>query len=207
MAVAEPYLAPVPGASRRHILPAGGGRLLDWAAAGLLVPVTLIALLAPVLAPRNPIQPVGLPQLPPGSGGFLLGTDSIGRDILSRVVIGWRSSWFSALAVIASGLIVGGLIGLLAGMRGGLVDTVLMRVTDGFLALPAPVLAIAVVAALGPGFVHTLIAVAIVWWPFYARIVRGEVRSLAARPHWEAARLAGVGWIRIAFRHLLPRAG
>src|SRR5258708_3677223 len=188
MAVAEPYVAQVRRAGRR-ILPAGNG-LLDRAAAGLLVPVTLIALLAPLLAPHNPIQPVGLPQLPPGSSGFLLGTDSIGRDILSRVLIGWRSSWFSALAVIASGLIVGGLIGLLAGMRGGLVDTVLMRVTDGFLALPAPVLAIAVVAALGPGFVHTLIAVAIVWWPFYARIVRAEIRSLAARPHVAAARLA-----------------
>jgi peptide/nickel transport system permease protein len=204
MAVAEPYVAQVRRAGRQ-ILPAGSG-LLDRAAAGLLVPVTLIALLAPLLAPHNPIQPVGLPQLPPGSSGFLLGTDSIGRDILSRVLIGWRSSWFAALAVIASGLIVGGLIGLLAGMRGGLVDTVLMRVTDGFLALPAPVLAIAVVAALGPGFVHTLIAVAIVWWPFYAHIVRGEIRSLAARPHVEAARLAGVGWIRIAFRHLLPGA-
>jgi peptide/nickel transport system permease protein len=207
MAVAEPYLAPAPGATRRRrILPATAGRRLDWAAAGLLVPVTLIALLARLLAPHDPIQPVGLPQLPPGSGGFLLGTDSIGRDVLSRVLIGWQSSWFAALAVIASGLIIGGLIGLIAGMRGGLVDTVLMRITDGFLALPAPVLAIAVVAALGPGFLHTLIAVAVVWWPFYARIVRAEVRSLAARPHVEAARLAGVGPLRIAFRHLLPGA-
>src|SRR5713226_7903973 len=135
MAVAEPYLAPVRAAGRRRILPAGG-RPLDWAAAGLLVPVTLIALLAPLLAPHNPIQPVGLPQLPPGSGGFLLGTDSIGRDILSRTLIGWRSSWFAALAVIASGLIIGGLIGLAAGMRGGFLDTLLMRITDGFLALP-----------------------------------------------------------------------
>ena len=79
-----------------------------------------------------------------------------------------------------------------------------MRITDLFLALPAPVLAIAVVAALGPGFLHTLIAVAIVWWPFYARIVRGEVRSLAVRPHVEAARLAGAGPLRIALRHVLP---
>jgi peptide/nickel transport system permease protein len=211
MAVAEPYLAPSPasapgrGTSRWRLLP-GGGRWLDWAAAGLLVVVTLIALLAPLLAPHNPIQPAGLPQLPPGSGGFLLGTDSIGRDILSRVLIGWRSSWFAALAVIASGLLIGGTIGLVAGMRGGVTDTLLMRITDGFLALPAPVLAIAVVGALGPGFVHTLIAVSVVWWPFYARIVRGEIRSLAARPHVEAARLAGAGPARIALRHLLPGA-
>src|ERR1039458_9555755 len=108
MAVAEPYLSPVRRMGLPRLLPAGSSPL-DWAAAGLLVPVTAIALLAPVLAPHNPIQPVGLPQLPPGSSGFLLGTDSIGRDILSRVLIGWRSSWFAALAVIASGLVIGGL--------------------------------------------------------------------------------------------------
>src|SRR5216683_978478 len=196
MAVAEPYLAPVRAADRQRILPAGS-RMLDWAAAGLLVPVTVIALLAPVLAPHDPIQPVGLPQLPPGSSGFLLGTDSIGRDILSRVLIGWRLSWFAALAVIASGLVIGGLIGLVAGMRGGPVDTILMRITDAFLALPAPVLAIAVVAALGPGFVHTLIAVAIVWWPFYARIVRG--RSAPSR--------RGRMWRRPGWREPAPELG
>jgi peptide/nickel transport system permease protein len=206
MAVAERYPAPSRGARRPRLLPAERGRVPDWAAAGLLIPVTLIALLAPVLEPYDPIQPAGLPQLPPGSGGFLLGTDSIGRDILSRVLAGWQSSWFAAVAVIASGLLIGGLIGVAAGMLGGLADSVLMRVTDGFLALPAPVLAIAVVAALGPGFVHTLVAVAIVWWPFYARIVRGEIRALAARPHVEAARLAGAGRLRIALRHLLPGA-
>jgi peptide/nickel transport system permease protein len=206
MAVAEP-VAPA-GPSQRWARPVilRGRSRLDLAAAGLLVLVTLIALLAPLLAPHNPLQPVGLPMQSPGSGGSLLGTDSIGRDILSRVLYGWRSSWFAALGVIASGLIIGGTIGLVAGTAGGVVDTVLMRITDGFLALPAPVVAIAVVAALGAGFVHTLIAVAVVWWPFYARIVRGEVRSLAARPHVEAARLAGAGRLRIALRHLLPGA-
>ncbi len=205
MAVAEPYVAAAAVTRRRPTL-LRGGRRLDIAAAGLLAVITLIALLAPVLAPYSPVQPAGLPQLPPGSGSFLLGTDSIGRDVLSRVLVGWESSWFAALAVIASGLVVGGLIGLVAGMSGGIIDNILMRVTDGFLALPAPVLAIAVVAALGAGFVHTLLAVAIVWWPFYARIVRGEIRSLAARPHVEAARLAGAGRLRLAFRHLLPGA-
>jgi peptide/nickel transport system permease protein len=81
-----------------------------------------------------------------------------------------------------------------------------MRITDAFLSLPAPVLAIAVVAALGPSFVHTLIAVSIVWWPFYARLVRGEIAGLAARPHVEAAKLAGVSSFRLAGRHLLPGA-
>jgi peptide/nickel transport system permease protein len=198
---------PAPARSRRRIsvLPANSARAMDWAAASLLVVVTLIALLAPLLAPHSPLQPFAAPQQPPGHGG-LLGTDSIGRDVLSRVLYGWRSSWFSALAVIASGIVVGGLVGLVAGVFGGFVDTVLMRITDGFLALPAPILAIAVVADLGPSLAHTLLAVAIVWWPLYARIVRGEIRTLAARPHIEAARLADVGKLRLAFRHLLPGA-
>jgi peptide/nickel transport system permease protein len=181
-------------------------RSVSWAAAGLLGVVTLVALLAPVLAPHDPLQPVGLPQQSPGSGGFALGSDSIGRDILSRVLYGLRASWFAALAVIVCGVVVGGLIGLVAGTLGGFADNVLMRITDTFLALPAPVLAIAVAAALGPSLVHTLTAVAIVWWPFYARIVRGEIRTLAARPHVEAARLAGTGRVRLALRHLLPGA-
>jgi peptide/nickel transport system permease protein len=108
--------------------------------------------------------------------------------------------------VIASGVIIGGLIGLVAGATGGILDSILMRITDTFLALPGPVLAIAVVAALGPSLAHTLVAVAIVWWPYYARIVRGEIRALAARPHIEAAKLAGAGRLRIMWRHLMPGA-
>jgi peptide/nickel transport system permease protein len=126
--------------------------------------------------------------------------------VLSRVLYGIRASWFAALGVVAVGVLIGGVIGLVAGTLGGWVDNLLMRITDGFLALPAPIVAIAVVAALGPSLWHTLLAVSIVWWPFYARIVRGEVRTLAARPHVEAARLAGSGTWRIATRHLLPGA-
>ncbi len=105
---------------------------------------------------------------------------------------------------MASGLLIGGTIGLIAGATGGWVDTILMRVTDLFLALPGALVAIAIVAALGSGLVNTLIGVALVWWPYYARIVRGETKALAARPHVEAARLAGAGWPRILTRHLLP---
>jgi peptide/nickel transport system permease protein len=79
-----------------------------------------------------------------------------------------------------------------------------MRLTDLFLSLPSTLVAIAVVAALGPGLFHTFLAISVVWWPYYARIVRGEVHTLAARPHVEAARLAGAGGLRVAFRHLLP---
>jgi peptide/nickel transport system permease protein len=187
-------------------LPKSPSLLINWAAVSLVLLVTVAAVAVPVIAPHDPLIPVGMPLQAPGNGGFLLGTDSVGRDILSRVLYGIRASWFAALVVVAVGLFIGGLVGLIAGAAGGWVDTLLMRITDAFLSLPAPVLAIAVVAALGPGFIHTLIAVSIVWWPFYARLVRGEVARLAARPHIEAAKLAGVGPIRLAGRHLLPGA-
>lgn len=207
MAVAFPATPPV--ARREHrvtALPRSRSVLVNWVGFALVIVVTVVVVAVPVLAPYDPLTPAGMPLQAPGVNGFLLGTDSIGRDILSRVLYGARSSWFAALAVVAIGLVIGGLVGLIAGATGGWVDTVLMRVTDAFLSLPAPVLAIAVVAALGPGFIHTLVAVSIVWWPFYARLVRGEVARLAARPHVEAARLSGVGPLRLARRHLLPGA-
>jgi peptide/nickel transport system permease protein len=168
--------------------------------------ITVMAILTPWIAPHDPAVPAGSAFLPPGTHGFLLGTDEVGHDMLSRIMFGMRASWFAALIVIASGVLIGGLVGLVAGAAGGWIDSVLMRITDMFLALPGPVLAIAVVAALGPSLPHTLLAVAIVWWPFYARIVRGEIWALRSRPHLEAARLAGVGPARRAWRHLLPGA-
>ncbi|WP_197373877.1 ABC transporter permease [Mycolicibacterium baixiangningiae] len=206
MAVALPAPAMVRARRRVLAMPQSRSAVVNWIGFSLIIVVTLAAVAVPVLAPYDPLLPVGMPLQAPGVDGFLLGTDSIGRDVLSRVLYGARSSWFAALAVVALGLFIGGLIGLIAGTAGGWIDSLLMRITDAFLSLPAPVLAIAVVAALGPGFLHTLIAVSIVWWPFYARLVRGEVARLAARPHVEAAKLAGVGPIRLARRHLLPGA-
>ncbi|MBB3604089.1 peptide/nickel transport system permease protein [Mycolicibacterium sp. BK556] len=207
MAIAIPAPALLRSREKRMAaLPKDRAMILNWLGVSLILLVTLIAVAVPILAPHDPLVPVGMPLQAPGKDGFLLGTDSVGRDILSRVLFGVRSSWFAALVVVAVGLLIGGVIGLIAGAAGGWVDATLMRITDGFLSLPAPVLAIAVVAALGPGFIHTLIAVSIVWWPFYARLVRGEIVRLAARPHVEAARLAGVGPIRVALRHLLPGA-
>lgn len=209
MAVAEPVVLVPPTRfgrtrPRQHRLIAVP--VIDRIALGGLALITLIAVLAPQLAPYDPTEAVGAPFLTPFSPGFPLGTDDVGRDLLSRVLFGIQSSWVAAFIVIASGVLVGGIIGLVAGAFGGWVDTVLMRITDIFLALPGPVLAITVVAALGPSLFHTLIAVMVVWWPFYARIMRGEVRKLAARPHIEAARLAGAGRVRILWRHLLPGA-
>lgn len=177
---------------------------VDLVAIGVLVLIVLAALAAPVLAPHSPILRSGDAFLPPLSPDHLLGTDALGYDILSRLLYGMRSSLVAAAVVIASGVLIGGLVGLLAGALPGWVDALLMRTTDLFLALPGLVIAMAVAAALGASFTSALIGVAVVWWPLYARLVRGEVRAWAARPHLEAARLAGTPWGRRVTRHLLP---
>jgi peptide/nickel transport system permease protein len=207
MAVAEPTISPLL-VRPRHRAAIRWGELGRLERGGLLVLVatTLVAVGAPLLAPHSTTAPIAVgPFAAPGHGS-LLGTDDLGRDVLSRVLYGIRASWVSALVVIASGVVIGGLIGLVAGAAGGWVDVVLMRVTDLFLALPGPILAIAVIAALGPSLPHTLLAVGIVWWPWYARIVRAEVRAQAVRAHVDAARLAGVRRVRLALRHLVPGA-
>ena len=207
MAAAGPVLTPLELTRRRQAW-AGWVRLGRLERGGLIVLAltTAVALLAPLLAPYDPTTAVHPESFaPPGTHG-LLGSDELSRDLFSRVLYGIRASWLSALVVIASGVLIGGLLGTVAGIAGGWIDTALMRVTDLFLALPAAVLAIAVIAALGPSLSHTLVALAIVWWPWYARIVRGEVRAQAVRSHVDAARLAGVGRTRLALRHLLPGA-
>jgi peptide/nickel transport system permease protein len=198
MAVSQPVLT----ARERMLRLRGLGRLERFGLAVLIL-VTVVAVLAPLLAPYGPTDQVKDAFLRPGPGG-LLGTDDLGRDLFSRVLYGMRSSWFSALIVVAFGVVIGGVVGLVAGVFGGWVDSALMRITDLALALPGPVLAIAVIVALGPSLKNTLIAVSIVWWPWYARIVRGEARALMVRPHIDAARLSGVGRTRLALRHLLP---
>jgi peptide/nickel transport system permease protein len=184
-------------------LTAGGSLRRALAPVGL---VTLIVLALPLLATHSATDVTAAGPFHALSWSYPFGTDDVGRDIFSRVLYGMRESWLSALGVIAVGAAFGALVGALAGAFGGWIDMVLMRVTDLFLALPAPVIAIAVVASLGPSLLHTLLALSVVWWPWYARIVRGEVRAHAARPHADAARLAGVGRPRLVLRHLLPGA-
>lgn len=178
-------------------------RHAEVAAVGLLVVLTVGLLAIPLLAPHGPYDDVATALTEPGSG-IPFGADEQGRDVLSRVLYGMRTSWFAALGVVASGIVIGGLVGVVAGMVGGWVDSLLMRITDLFLALPGPLLVLAVVSALGFGLRNTLLAVMITWWPFYARIVRGEVRSIAGRAHVEAARMGGIGRLRLAWSHVLP---
>lgn len=180
-------------------------RRVDQAALAGFVLLLLVSFIGPMVVGTNPVDPVGAPFTPPG-GEFLLGTDELGHDIFSRVLYGARQSWTGALIVVLSGVVIGTTVGVIAGATGGWVDAALMRVTDAFLALPGPVLALAIAAALGRSYTNTLIAVAIVWWPLYARVVRGEVRAFSSLPYIEAARLAGVPAHRRWLRHLLPGA-
>ncbi|TPL99706.1 ABC transporter permease [Mesorhizobium sp. B2-3-10] len=165
--------------------------------------VTIVALLAPWIAPFDPQLRVAAAYLPP-SAGHWFGTDEIGRDLFSRVILGIQYTWLPGLAVISFSLVVGSLAGLISGLMGDTVDLVIDRIIDLFLVLPSTIIALAVVASLGPGLVNTLIAIGIIWWPWYARISRDEIRRLKARPHVEGARIAGVRGPRLLLRYLLP---
>ena len=167
--------------------------------------ITAVAVLAPELTPFDPQLRVAAAHLPP-SGQHWFGTDEIGRDLFSRVLLGVQYTWMPGLVVIGFSLILGSAFGLLSGFLGGKVDLVIQRLTDLFLVLPAVLIALAVVATLGPGLVNTMIAIAIFWWPWYARVSRDEIRRLNVRPHVEAARVAGVRGPRLLLRYLLPGA-
>jgi len=164
-----------------------------------------VALLAPWIAPHDPYIRVAEAYRPP-SAAHPFGTDEIGRDLLSRVILGVRLTWLAGLAIILTSLLLGAFAGLLAGAAGGWVDVALSRLTDLFLVLPSTLIALAVVAALGPGLLNTLLAIVIFWWPWYARMTRAEILAQVARPHVEAARLAGVSGPRLLWRYLLPGA-
>lgn len=167
--------------------------------------ISLLAAIGPSIAPDDPGTPVA-PAFQAPSWSHPMGTDDVGRDMFSRVLAGIPSTWLSALAVIALATLIGAVVGTLAATAGGWIEAVLMRITDAFLAFPAPLVAIAVIAALGPSLLHTLIAVSILWWPYYARIVRAEVRALLVRPNVDAARMSGISRRRLILRHVVPGA-
>lgn len=179
-------------------------------ALAVIVLFVLVAILAPWIAPY-PLQGAGAPnviaKLQPPSASYWLGTDHLGRDILSRIIYGARVSLANGLLIVAFSLLIGLPVGLAAGYFGGWIDEALMRSTDVFLAFPALLLAVLMAAALGPGFLNSVIAVAVTWWPWYARLARAEVLVLRGQPYVEAARLAGVSHPRIILRHILPATG
>ena len=138
---------------------------------------------------------------PPGPA-HVLGTDEVGRDVLSRLLDGTRVSL--AIGMIVIGIAIGVPLGLAAGVTGGWAEDAIMRITDIFLAVPGIVLAIAIVTVLGPGIAHAMIAISLVWWPGYARLVHGRAKALRGTMFVEAARALGAPWRRVILRHVLP---
>jgi peptide/nickel transport system permease protein len=164
----------------------------------------VIALGAPLIAPYDPqYQQIESRLLPP-SGEHLFGTDELGRDVFSRVVYGARISIPAGLIVVMVEFVFGSLIGALAGYLGGIFDLVVMRVADVTMSFPPIVLALAIAAVLGPSLQNAIIALILVWWPEYARLIRGQVLSVKRREYVMAAQCLGVDSGRILFRHVLP---
>jgi peptide/nickel transport system permease protein len=178
------------------------------AVVGLLIIVALlfIAAFADIIATHNPV--VGdlrnARLLPPGTGEFLLGTDDQGRDIFSRLIYGSRLTLLVVVLVAVISAPIGLIVGTVSGYAGGWVDATLMRITDIFLAFPKLVLALAFVAALGPGIQNAIIAIAITSWPPYARIARAETLTVRRSDYISAVRLMGASPLRIIVRHVMP---
>jgi peptide/nickel transport system permease protein len=193
--------------------PLAGGRRL-WrelirdrtALAGLVIVtlVTVVAVAAPLLAPHDPTTQDVIHRLQSPSFDHLLGTDNLGRDELSRIVYGARVSVLTTFVVGVAILLIGIAVGVVSGLVGGWLDGLLMRVIDVLLAFPSLLLALAVAGTLGPGLVQLAIAITVVWWVDYARLVRGLVLGVKQQPFVEAARALGLGPVRIAVRHVLP---
>jgi peptide/nickel transport system permease protein len=162
-----------------------------------------LAIFSPLIVPVDPLAMDPAVRLSPPSVDHWFGTDNGGRDVFSRVAVGAQYSLIASLAILLIATVVGGLIGLLSGYFGGLVDELLMRVTDMFLAFPALVLAMAAAAALGPSLFNAVLAIAMVWWPWYARLVRGQTLVIKNQVFVEAARVVGATGLRIAFKHIL----
>lgn len=174
-------------------------------ATALVAILFLIALLSPVISPHDPLATnPDNSYLPPLSPGHILGTDELGRDLLSRVLWGARVSLPVAFVAVAVGLVAGGVIGLASGYAGGLVDLLMMRFIDALLAFPGLILAIAIVAALGPGLRNAMIAIGIVAVPVYARLVRALVLQLKQMEFVVATRSLGATPWRLIVRHLIP---
>jgi dipeptide transport system permease protein len=190
-----------------HYFSENRGAVLGLVVFGLLV---LAAVLAPVLAPHSPhIQNRAAILLPPawqegGDPTFLLGTDAVGRDILSRLLYGARFSLFIGVVVVTIALSGGIVIGLIAGFFRGWVDTAIMRLMDIILAFPSLLLALVLVAVLGPGLTNAMIAIALVLQPHFVRLTRAAVMAEKTKDYVVAARVAGAGPVRLMLKTILP---
>jgi peptide/nickel transport system permease protein len=184
---------------------AAGARLAPLGAVVLVVTV-VVALAAPVVAPHDPLrQDLGNALARPGRAHWL-GTDNIGRDVLSRVIWGTRVSLAAGFVSVALAALSGSLLGIVAGYAGGSVDGLVMRLMDAVLSFPPLVLALALGAVLGAGLGGVLVALGVVYTPTFARLMRGQVLAVKAREYVEAARALGAPAWRVAWQHVLPNA-
>ena len=174
----------------------------------LLIAAVLGTSIAPYSETAIDFEAVMMPPFWQAEGSLrhVLGTDQLGRDILSRLVAGAQVSMMVAVAAVVAGVIVGTLIGLVSGYFGGIIGSVLSRLTEAFLALPFILMALALVAAFGPGLSNIIIVMILTNWARYARLVRSEVLGIKERDFVVLARIAGVSRMRIALRHVLPNA-
>lgn len=168
--------------------------------------VLLVAILAPLLAPYQPDARDFRSRFAPPSVQHLLGTDNFGRDTLSRIIFGSRVSVQVAVVAVGIALVIGVLLGAVAGFFGGVVDNLIMRLVDVFLAFPPILLALAMVAALGPSAASVTLALGLVYWTAYARVVRSSILALRGEEFVEASLALGASWTRTLFRHMLPNA-
>jgi peptide/nickel transport system permease protein len=157
----------------------------------------------PVSARYEPYLPPSIFRWPPNLS-HIFGTDPLGRDLFSQVVAALPLDAEVALLVIFSAVVIGVTLGILAGFLGGKTNQIIMRVTDIFIAFPGLILAIAIAASLGPGLIHSMEALAVIWWPTYTRLARGEALAIKDRLYVEAARAAGLSNLRIMLRHIAP---
>lgn len=171
---------------------------------GILLLMVLAAIFAPLVAPYGPAEIHWDHIQEPPSAQFLMGTDEIGRDILSRVIYGARISLWVVGLSISIAVLIGSVIGLISGYFGGIVDNVIMRFNDAILAFPMLILALGIIATLGPNLTNAVLAIAIVNIPGFARVVRGQVLSVRELEFVEAARALGAGRMRILARHIWP---
>jgi peptide/nickel transport system permease protein len=170
----------------------------------IILGLVVVTAVAPLLATHNPDEQILHDRLLAPSATHLFGTDSLGRDIYSRVVFGARVTLTIALLVAAISTPLGMLMGIVAGYLGGVVDEVLMRLADVFLAFPRLILAIAFAAALGPGVENAILAIAIAHWPSYARLARAETLNVRSNDYIQAMRVLGAGKVRIMAGHIAP---
>lgn len=173
----------------------------------IIMALVFAAVLAPIVAPYPQDAEYAInieKRLLPPSFEHPLGTDHLGRDILSRIIFGTRISLIVGVITVLVSLSMGVVLGLISGYFGGMIDEIIMRMTDAMLSIPTLVLALAVAATLGPGLTTAMLAIAITWWPWYARLVRAQTLSLKEWQFVEAAKSIGVNHARLMFSHILP---